>query len=214
MSGALVSLTAKDPAANISYSLNHSNTFLNYTKPFTVKGDVTIQAMASVRGNLIPADTAEATVTGISMLKAIKSGEVSNGLHYFYFEADNMSMATLKNDKPVKEGIANEISLTIKQRKEKFGIIYEGYIRIDKTGGYQFFSQSDDGSILSIDGKEIVNNDGNHGFDEKAGRCILEKGYHRFKLAYFDSGGGNDLSVKYQPFGKEKINIPAALLYH
>ena len=214
MSGALVSLTAKDPGTTINYSLNHSNTILNYTKPFIVKGDVTIQAMANVRANLIPADTAEATVTGLSMLKAIKASEVSNGLHFSYFEADNMNMATMKNTKPVKEGVTNEILLNIKQRKEKFGIIFEGYIRIDKTDGYHFFSQSDDGSILSIDGKEIVNNDGNHGFDEKSGQCILEKGYHRIKLSYFDSGGGNDLSVKYQPFGKEKISIPAALLYH
>ena len=150
----------------------------------------------------------------LNQLAAIKPKQIIAGLHFSYFEADNMNMEKLKNAKPINEGVTNEILLTIKQRKEKFGIIFDGYISIEKTGGYTFFSQSDDGSILTIDDKEIVNNDGNHGFDEKEGKCILEKGYHRFKLFYFDSGGGNDLSVKYQPFGKEKTSIPASLLFH
>ena len=214
LSGAQISISAKEPDAKIYYTINHSKNSAPYNAPFTVKGDITIQAIAIARNSFIPADTAEAIITGLNQLAAIKPKQIIAGLHFSYFEADNMNMEKLKNAKPINEGVTNEILLTIKQRKEKFGIIFDGYISIEKTGGYTFFSQSDDGSILTIDDKEIVNNDGNHGFDEKEGKCILEKGYHRFKLFYFDSGGGNDLSVKYQPFGKEKTSIPASLLFH
>ena len=83
-----------------------------------------------------------------------------------------------------------------------------------KTSGYTFFTTSDDGSILEIDGQLIVNNDGNHGFEEKEGKCFLEKGYHKVKLLYFDSGGGNNLLFSYQPIGLAKTEVPATILFH
>jgi hexosaminidase len=93
-------------------------------------------------------------------------------------------------------------------------LVFEGYIRIDKTTGYSFFTASDDGSILEIDGQEIVNNDGNHGLTEKEGKCLLEKGYHTIKLRYFDSGGDNNLLLSYQPMGQTKTEVPASILFH
>ena len=92
--------------------------------------------------------------------------------------------------------------------------MFEGYIRIDQTGGYSFYTSSDDGSILMIDDNEIVNNDGNHGNEEKEGKCLLEKGYHKVKLMYFDNGGGNSLLFSYNLMGQKKMEVPASVLYH
>jgi hypothetical protein len=89
-----------------------------------------------------------------------------------------------------------------------------GYIKIDKDGIYTFFTDSDDGSMLYIDDEEIVNNDGDHGNVEKSGKAALKKGYHKIKVLYFDSGGGNSLKVSLQPEGGKKEVIPAALLFH
>ena len=118
------------------------------------------------------------------------------------------------NNNPTSTGVADIISNQNKKRTDKFAFEFTGYIKIDKDGIYTFFTDSDDGSMLYIDDEEIVNNDGNHGNVEKSGKAALKKGYHKIKVLYFDSGGGNSLKVSMQPEGGKKEVIPAALLFH
>ena len=115
---------------------------------------------------------------------------------------------------PTSTGIADRISNNKKQRTDKFAFEFTGYIKIDKDAIYTFFTDSDDGSMLYIDDEEIVNNDGDHGSVEKNGKAALKKGYHKIKVLYFDSGGGNSLKVSLQPEGGKKEVISAALLFH
>ncbi len=216
MSGATVNITATDPTVKIMYTISdaagkHTG---NYTKPFVVKDDAVIKSFAIKEGNYLLSDTAEINITGLSLLKAVKPRSPKNGLQYNYYEADQMSMAVVRESLPAKKGIADKVSVDLKQRKEKYGFTFDGYIRIDQTGGYAFYTASDDGSILWVDGKEIVNNDGNHGFEEKEGKCLLEKGYHTIKLMYYDAGGGNNLLLSYHPLGQTKTEVPASVLYH
>jgi hypothetical protein len=89
-----------------------------------------------------------------------------------------------------------------------------GYIRIDKEGIYTFFTESDDGSKLFIGDDEVVSNDGDHGVEEKSGKAALRKGFHKIKVLYYDSGGGNALKVSMQQEGGKKEEIPASVLYH
>ncbi|MEI9910374.1 MAG: PA14 domain-containing protein [Bacteroidota bacterium] len=95
----------------------------------------------------------------------------------------------------VSEGITGVISLAKKQRNEKFAFEFSGYIKINKDGFYTFYTVSDDGSKLYIEDTEVVDNDGNHGAEEKSGKAALKKGWHKIKVTYYDSGGGNDLKV-------------------
>ena len=215
LSGALVTLRSPKPGLTLGYMLNNNPQPMVYDRPFTVKGDETIKAYVVASSDKLPGDTAVASVSGLTQLKAVKApATLKPGLAYQYFEADAMDMNVLTTSSPKQKGIAAVPNVSVKLRKDKYGLAFEGYIQVEKTGGYQFFTKSDDGSILLIDDQEIVNNDGNHGSEEKVGRCILEKGYHRFKLLYFDSGGGNDLSVSYQPFGMTKTVMDAALFFH
>jgi hypothetical protein len=118
------------------------------------------------------------------------------------------------NTTATTSGIAAVISEEVKQRKEKYALSFEGYIKVNKEGVVHFFTLSDDGSKLFIDDIEVVNNDGEHGSVEKAGKAALKKGYHKIKVVYFDGGGGNELKVYWQPEGGKKEKIPAAVLFH
>ena len=115
---------------------------------------------------------------------------------------------------PVVSGIADFISNKNKKRTDKFAFEFNGYIKIDKDGIYSFFTDSDDGSMLYIDDEEVVNNDGDHGNVEKNGKTALKKGFHKIKVLYFDSGGGNSLKVSMQGEGDVKMEIPSKLLFH
>ena len=78
---------------------------------------------------------------------------------------------------------------------------------------YTFFTESDDGSKLFIDDIEIVNNDGDHGAEEKNGIAALKKGFHKIKVLYFDSGGSNALKVLLQMQGGDKQELSPSLLF-
>ncbi|MEL6719431.1 MAG: family 16 glycoside hydrolase, partial [Bacteroidota bacterium] len=94
--------------------------------------------------------------------------------------------------------------------KENFAIIFEGYINIPKDNNYLFRLLSDDGSILSIDGNEVINHDGLHGADARDGELALNKGYHPFKLEFFQQGGGRSVRLEWRSFNDGEFQpIPA-----
>ena len=48
-------------------------------------------------------------------------------------------------------------------------------MQITQGGTYTFFSPSDDGSLLYIDGNQVVNNDANHGYQDGTRASALQK---------------------------------------
>ncbi len=70
------------------------------------------------------------------------------------------------------------------------GLVFDGYIHLPSDGVYAFYTYSDDGSGLWIDGELVVDNDGLHSREEKTGSIALRKGLHKLTLRYFDSNGG------------------------
>lgn len=65
-----------------------------------------------------------------------------------------------------------------------------GHVVLTQDGYYSFDLNSDDGSILTVDGVQVVNNDGQHGMTLKSGVKYLRRGVRSFSLQYAQSGGG------------------------
>jgi len=98
--------------------------------------------------------------------------------------------------------------------ENKCGMVWRGYINIPESGGYRFWTESDDGSLLYIDGELIVDNDGDHGMSERSGIALLQKGWHGIRIVYFNSGGSAGLNVYYAPMGEEKRAFERSMLGH
>jgi hypothetical protein len=73
----------------------------------------------------------------------------------------------------------------IKDRFEWFAIRYSGVFAVEKAGRYEFRLSSDDGTKLIIDGKVVIDNDGQHAPKEKTGKVKLDAGDHEMVLEYF-----------------------------
>jgi hypothetical protein len=73
----------------------------------------------------------------------------------------------------------------VTDRFEWFAIDYTGRFWISEPGTYRFALASDDGSILYIDGKRVIENDGVHPPIEKAGQVRLKTGAHAIRVSYF-----------------------------
>lgn len=212
-SGARIAIKSIDPAVKIYYQTENEKLIHEYTSPFQVKADGFVKAWVSKK-SMISSDTASVMISGLSIILSTTVKNPQKGLSYQYYESDKMSMAALKKLPIVKQGVANDISTAVKQREDKYGIVFDGYIKIENLGTYIFSLTSDDGSILYIDGVEVVNNDGDHGDVEKEGRILLENGYHKISVRYYDAGGGNSLSLQYHQAGKAVISVPGSVLFH
>jgi len=75
-----------------------------------------------------------------------------------------------------------------KEHIKDFTLQYNGILDVPKAGKYGFRGVSTDGSIVYIDNKPCVKNDGLHReMTEKRCERFLEKGQHHFRVAFFKS---------------------------
>ena len=160
-----------------------------YKGPFMLGRDATVNARAFGPSGY-PSFVATRTYA------AVRTGE--NGLKYRYFEGNWGLLPNFDSVHIVRTGITYRVSLAdIPTKEEFFGIQFRGFLDISVTGEYTFSLGSDDGSQLLIDGRLLVNNDGQHGYTELKGSEVLSKGRHAFLLKYFQSAGAKNLDLRY-----------------
>eukprot|EP00457_Paulinella_chromatophora_P000536 gb/GEZN01000536.1/.p1 GENE.gb/GEZN01000536.1/~~gb/GEZN01000536.1/.p1 ORF type:complete len:1229 (-),score=138.74 gb/GEZN01000536.1/:438-4124(-) len=70
-----------------------------------------------------------------------------------------------------------------------FSYIWNGFLQIEHAGIYEFFQGSDDGSLLYVDSKLVIDNDGAHAFIEVSAKVALAEGLHQFEVKYMDFVG-------------------------
>ncbi|MDY7107211.1 MAG: PA14 domain-containing protein [Planctomycetota bacterium] len=96
-----------------------------------------------------------------------------------------------------------------------YGAEFAGTITIPDTGSWTFYTESDDGSKLWIDGSEVVNNDGLHAMRERSGAISLAAGPHDFMVRFFERSGNHGLIVSWRgPGVPGRTVIPAEALSH
>ncbi|AKU96627.1 Beta-hexosaminidase [Labilithrix luteola] len=80
-------------------------------------------------------------------------------------------------------------------RKERFAVLYEGFLDVPETGVYRFVATSDDGVALEIDGRRILEDDGTHPERDSDGDIALAAGRHAVRIPYFQGTMGKALSI-------------------
>src|SRR5690606_31291901 len=111
---------------------------------------------------------------------------------------------------PVSMGSVENFTLEPRLRNDNFAFVFEGKINCPSSGTYTFYTSSDDGSKLYIDGSLVVNNDGLHGTQERSGQRSLSAGKHDIRVEYFENGGGETLTVSWRGPGFSKTQIPSS----
>ena len=93
---------------------------------------------------------------------------------------------------------------------EWFGLDIRFTITIAKTGNWDFMILSDDGSRVSIDGEEIINNDGIHAPQAVMETVTLTQGVHNVRVRYYQGPGqGLALMLGWKKEGaKDWVLIP------
>lgn len=205
-----VKIQNSEKSGELRYTLDGSEPTINsalYTSPFKMENSGVVSAKVFRGKN-------EESKTSRAFFRVIKSSQ-GHGLKYSVYELDFIQfLPVFDNLKPVKTGEVYECRIDkVDHRGENYAVRFEGFIKIEKSGKYNFYTLSDDGSKLYIDGKTIVNNDGDHGTLEKSGSVELTGGRHQIKVEYFNGGGGQWIDVYYKGPGIPKQIVPANALY-
>ncbi|MHC4982713.1 MAG: PA14 domain-containing protein [Planctomycetota bacterium] len=146
-------------------------------------------------------------------LEAVQVEGPVAGLSFEYYEGQFESLGELAELEPAKSGEAATFDLGLADRRDKFALVFTGYIRIPSEGCYRFFLHSDDGSQLFVGDRLVVDNDGCHEMLTRAGEVKLEAGLHPIKVSYFQVGGQQGLLVSYSGPDVAEQAIPASVLF-
>ena len=134
------------------------------------------------------------------------------GLAFTYFESGLGGTAELDSLTPVHAGMVERFSLEPRRRDQNIGFRYTGFLRVPRSGEYTFFLNSDDGSRLYIDDRQVVENDGTHAATERSGKMDLTAGDHPIMVVWFNAGGPFELKVSWRGPGLGKQEIPDSVL--
>lgn len=169
----------------------------------------------SIEVNMPPMSVVALEVTGVHELEPpLELKSPKEGMQYKYYEGQWKSLPNFDLLTPNREGVIDQVKIPEKNSEENFGVQYNGYIKIPKSGVYTFYLNSDDGSMLLIDGQLIVSNDGQHAPEERSGISELGAGYHKIQVTFFQAGGGMVLDAGIEGPGMTKRIIPADMLYY
>jgi len=137
------------------------------------------------------------------------------GLTFEYFEdpfrEDRPDFDALA---PVRRGTHPRFVLVPGHRPEEFGYRFCGSLAAPARGSYTFYTSSDDGSMLYVDGELVVDNAGEHGTQERSGTVELDAGAHTIEVTFFERHGGEELEVRWEGPGFAKEEIAPEALSH
>lgn len=210
-------LTPSVGGGEIRYTLDGSEPNKDsalYSSPIIVKDTTMIKAKVYRIGNDSENKTISIILTKAVLSEPVKPEAVEQGLEFDYFEGKWRETKDMLASAVVKSGLSADYAIDKADKKEMFGFRFKGYIKLEKDGIYKFYLRSDDGSVLSIDGVKVVDNDGLHSAEsEESGAVGLKAGLHNFELLYFDRGWDKSLNLSYSGPGAAKQAVNPAMIY-
>lgn len=119
------------------------------------------------------------------------------GVAYEYFEGNFKKVKDMAGAKVAKKGVLPQVTISGAPVEDHFGYVFRAYMSIPEDGVYRFYTYSDDGSQLLIDGQLVVDNDGGHSARRVDGKVALCRGWHEMTIRYFEDYMGQTLQIGY-----------------
>ncbi len=211
-----VELGSATANAEIRYTLDGSEPTTKstlYKDAFTISNTLTIKAKA-FKKDYEPSKTFSIKAVKAELVKSVQITNKKQGVNFKYYEGNFHSVNDIEKQTAKAQGFMNEPNIDSAKAEDHFAYIFEAYIYAPKSGVYEFATRSDDGSVLYIYNQKVADNDGSHAAISASGKIALEKGYHKFKLYYFEDYEGQHLSVEWKlPNAKAFSDIESSYFF-
>jgi hypothetical protein len=212
-----VTLSKTEPEAKMFYSLDGTEPTMKsipYTKPILITKTTVFKTRSYVDG-IAPSYPLTVHFKKIDMLEAQNVSGLKPGITFKYREGSGVMNARDQEAAPILEtGILEFFHVNNIKDDRPFGYQLEGYLKVPKTGVYTFYLEANDGAILYLNGKEIIDNDGGHRAQRLDSKIGLKKGWHKINVDYFQQGLAKSLFVIWEGPGVKKQEIPVKVLFH
>jgi len=172
----------------------------------TLPASFTLKAACFLDGKAV-SGVAEKYFTKEIPMHGIKNVSIDPGLQYKYYEGQWDYLPDFDSLKVADKGVCKQPDLSLKKQDFNYGLVFSGYLNIPETNVYQFLLTSDDGSLLRIGGK-ILLNDGQHAMETRILNIALEKGLHPVEIQFFQAGGGDGITIDWKIGDKTVTHIP------
>lgn len=96
--------------------------------------------------------------------------------------------------------------------EDNFSVRWDGLIRIDESGDYTFYTVSDDGVRLKIDGYIVIDNWTKHSATEDKSEISMKKGWHKISIEYNDVGKSARIKLLWSSSSINKSLVPSTHL--
>ena len=210
---AQMSLRNPNAVGEIRYTLDNSIPTAGsrlYSGPVTITGNTIVRATLFVSGK-------PASVPSTGYFRIVdQKGPETRGVNYrvYLLPEGPVRLPDFSRLQTAASGRSYELTtdgLTL-PRGDSVAVAFDGYLHLKAAGPYSFTLASDDGSKLYIDGKLVVDNDGDHGVVMANGSVTLQPGKHAIRVEWFNGGGGAWLGAYFEGPGIPRQFIDPNLL--
>ena len=203
--------------AQIRYTMDGSEpteTSALYEGPFVIEDECELRIRAFKEG-WQPSPVFKCRAFPIDYLSAVSPGPLKNGCRYTYHRGKFKNVAQVSVSPVVSQGILPAPSIKGATDYDYFGFTFNGYIDVPEEGLWEFAVTSDDGAVLELDGRLVVNGDGSHANFKATGHVGLRKGLHAFRLRYLEDYEGQNLEWAWKRPGAEEFEpVPDSAVYY
>jgi glucose/arabinose dehydrogenase len=142
------------------------------------------------------------------------TGGTGTGLSATYFDALNFSGATVTRTDPTVDFNWGSGAPAPGIAADTFSVRWTGQVEPQFTGTYTFYTVSDDGVRLWVNGQPLVNRWTNHAAIEDSGTIALSAGQrYDIRMEFYENGGLATARLLWSSASVPKAVIPSARLY-
>ena len=204
---ALITIEAS-PDADIYYTIDDSEPTENsskYSEPIKLNKITTIKTRAFKNG-FLPSYVNEQKISFVD--------PQVNGLKYTVYEGEWKDRPDLNKIKAVSTGKTFGFDVNkIQRRGDWVAIMFEGFVEIGQEGEYTFHSSANNGSVVYIDGKIVVDNAGYSGEKVDKGIVTLSLGWHKLAVFYYENDGTESLDLEIEGPGMDRQPFPVERVF-
>jgi len=212
-----VTLSKAETGSKLFYTLDGTEPTkesVPYTNPIMITKTSVFKTRSYVDG-IAPSYPLTVHFKKIDMLEAQNVSGLNPGITFKYREGRGVMNARDQEAAPILEtGVLEYFHVNNIKDDRPFGYQLEGYLKVPETGVYTFYLEANDGAILYLNSKEIIDNDGGHRTQRLDTKIGLKKGWHKINVDYFQQGLAKSLFVIWEGSGVKKQEIPAKVLFH
>jgi hexosaminidase len=189
-----------------------SKTAFKYTEPLEFTETTTLKTIAY--RNDIASETKSAIIEKQIHLEPVNVTPKTGSLKRWVSEKQFNVVDDIELPKNATFNSVNAIDFQGYQNKTHVSMVFKGYFNAIEDGLFELATKSDDGSLLYIGDKLVVDNGGNHSAITKNGMVALKKGWHPLTIKFHEATGGGALTVWYKaPSGENQVLTGKVIAY-